>query len=150
MLASKLEEAKQIAGHDASPPGNSKNGSLEMARASRFPAKWSNDCRDGKNGPIEIIRSSSFWLRSYWPDAQGISNDTRKGAGIGAVGGAAAYGGGALSLGAGALIGTTCRAKNRNNTRRINNRFSKINAPSIATIRRFSARVKPSIDQYDW
>jgi hypothetical protein len=34
-----------------------------MARASRFPAKWSNNCRDGKNGPIGIIRSSSFWLR---------------------------------------------------------------------------------------
>jgi len=47
----------------ASPPGNSKNGSLGMARASRFPAKWSNNCRDGKNGPIGIIRSSSFWLR---------------------------------------------------------------------------------------
>jgi len=84
-----------------------------------------------------------------------------KGAGIGAVGGAAADGiigatvgadaaiGGALSLGAGALIGDYMQGENRNNTRRINNRFSKINAPSIATIRRFSARVRPSIDQYD-
>src|SRR4026209_2687184 len=70
----------------ASPPGNSKNGGLEMARASRFPAKWSNDCRDGKNGPIEIIRSSSFWLRSYWPAAQGISHDTRKRGGYGCSG----------------------------------------------------------------
>src|ERR1051325_2564197 len=85
-----------------------------------------------------------------------------KGAGIGAVGGAAAGGiigttvghagggaaiGGALGLGAHALVGTTCRVKNNNSIKPISN--SKINAPSIATISRFSARVRPSIDQYD-
>src|ERR1044071_9178947 len=70
-----------------------------------------------------------------------------KGAGIGAVGGAAAGGiigttvghagggaaiGGALGLGAHALVGTTCRLKNNNSIKPISNRSSKINAPSIA------------------